>query len=297
MAHSEDESRFRNAERDGDLSANLAGIDLHGVLKSCPRLNEFDLSSVNFHSADLAGAHFQKANLSHANLSHAKVTTSDFRDANLQNADLTSANLNGAVMTGANLSNANLKNTILVKARVNNVDFTGANLDGTDLRGARGLTKSQLESAVNGNRAILDERMLASTNRSGDTTVARHGRQRRQSRQRKKQFQVDLTFDSFKPSFGDVFLLCGCHHPQFPPVGDYGFDQLADLEIKQVDDYFAICPNGDPAVWIFPLVRGRVVEHHPGPFDGIRIELSGRRHSALWTRCVRRFKEVLAVTD
>ena len=27
----------------------------------------------------------------------------------------------------------------------------------------------------------------------------------------------------------------------------------------------------DVAVWLFPLVDGVIVHHHPGPFDGIRL--------------------------
>lgn len=294
MANLEHESRFRTAERNGDLSAELAGLDLRGVLMSCPRLNQFNLSGVDLRKANLSGAHFHKANLSNANLARAKVTTSDFRDANLERADLTSADLNGAVMTGANLSGANLTKAILVKSRINNVDFTGANLNGTDLRGTQGLTESQLASAKNGDKAILDERMLASFNRSGDITVARLGRR---PRQRKNPFQTDLTFVAPRPVFGDIFMLCGYEHPEFPPAGNHAFDQLADLGIEQVDDYFAICADGEPVVWIFPLVKGQVFEHHHGPFDGIRIELNDREYKELWSNCVGRFKETLSVME
>ena len=102
-------------------------------------------------------------------------------------------------------------------------------------------------------------------------------------------------FDSEKPSFGDVFLLCGDQHPRFPPTGRFGFDELADLGVEQVDDYFAICADGDPIIWIFPLVKGQVVQHHHGPFDGVRLELGDNSHKKLWTRCVARFKETLRI--
>jgi hypothetical protein len=110
-------------------------------------------------------------------------------------------------------------------------------------------------------------------------------------------YEIDLIFDTFQPTFGDVFLLCSYAHPEFPPTGDYGFDELADLGVEPVDDYFGICADGDPVVWLFPLVKGQVVEHHPGPFDGIRIELGHREYKKLWANCVGRFKETLSITE
>ena len=98
-----------------------------------------------------------------------------------------------------------------------------------------------------------------------------------------------------KPTLGDIFLICGDEHPHFPPTSDYGFAELADLGIEQTDDYFALCIDGDPAVWIFPLVRGQVVQHHPGPYDGLRLVADDPQCRKLWSRCVARFEKGLRI--
>ena len=87
---------------------------------------------------------------------------------------------------------------------------------------------------------------------------------------------VDIAFKEPRPCFGDLFLICGAVHPSFTPTGNFGFEQLAELQFDQVDDYFgvrALTDEGDDvAIWLFPLVGGASVEHHPGPFDGVRLE-------------------------
>jgi hypothetical protein len=108
--------------------------------------------------------------------------------------------------------------------------------------------------------------------------------------------QVDLKFGARKPSFGDVFQLCGETHPRFPPSGQFPFESLADLGIEQVDDYFAVTDDGEPVIWIFPLVDGEVVDHHPGPFDGLRLELSDPDQEERFENCVTRFREALRLS-
>src|SRR5262249_725328 len=157
-------------------------------------------------------------------------------------------------------------------------------------RGVQCFTAAQLDSAKNSDKAILDEQMLKSLGRTGDQTIARHGKP---ARKRTSPPEIDLIFTGVKPSFGHVFLLFGFHHPEFPPSGDYGFADLADLGIEQVDDYFALCVDGDAAVWIMPLIGGQVVEHHSGPYDGLRLTADHGRHRKLWSKCVARFEKGL----
>src|SRR5687768_1500602 len=93
---------------------------------------------------------------------------------------------------------------------------------------------------------------------------------------------VDILFGTHRPTFGDLFLICGQDHPRFPPSGRFAFDQLADLQFEQVDDYFGVpslTDDGDDVVvWLYPLVAGEVVDHHPGPFDGIRLDYNVLRN-------------------
>lgn len=292
MANSEHERRLRDAVRANDPSADLSGCDLSGIRFSSIRIAGAAMRQADLRRADLSGGCFRGCDLREANCSKTRITYSDFRDANLAGADLLAADWSGAVLTGANLAGANLSRAKLVKARVDAADLTGADLNGADLRGVQGLTAEQFASAVNGDKAILDERMLARLGRTGGPKTARHGKpeQKRATPQ-----QVDLTFTTVKPCFGDIFLLCGFEHPDFPPSGDYGFRELAELGIEQVDDYFALCVDGDPAVWIYPLVRGQAAPHHTGPYDGLRLQADDSQYKKLWSKCVARFEKGLRI--
>ncbi|MFN0018785.1 MAG: pentapeptide repeat-containing protein [Pirellulaceae bacterium] len=292
MANPEHERRLRDAVQAKDPAADLSGCDLSGIRFSSIRIAGAILRGADLRRADLSGGYFRGCDLRESNCSKTRITTSDFREANLAGADLTAADWTGAILTGANLTGANLSRTKLVKARLDGVDLTGANLNGTDLRGVQGLTAAQFASARNSDKAILDERMLASFGKGGDQKVARHGKL---AKKRATPLQVDLMFADVKPCFGDVFLLCGFQHPEFPPTGDYGFAELADLGIEQVDDYFALCVEGDPAVWIYPLAQGQEVQHHPGPYDGLRLTGDDGRHKRLWSKCVARFESGLRI--
>lgn len=87
---------------------------------------------------------------------------------------------------------------------------------------------------------------------------------------------VDLIFRGIRPSFGDVFLLVGEQHPEFPSSGNFRFDRLASLGFQQVDDYFGVpapTDDGDDVqVWLYPVVDGEAVYHHSGPFSAIRLD-------------------------
>jgi hypothetical protein len=292
MANSQHAQRLRQAVQTNEAAADLSGCDLSGILFPSLRLAGAILRGADLRRADLSGGYFRGCDLRDANCSKTKITTSDFRDADLSGADLSGADWTGAVLTGAKLAQANLSSTRLVKARLEAADLTCANLNGADLRGVQGLTAEQLDAAKNSGTAILDQSMLTKLGRTGDQTAARHGPpgQKRPRRQ-----EVDLLFTALKPAFGDVFLICGDEHPHFPPANDYGFAELADLGIQQTDDYFALCVDGDPAVWIFPLVRDQVVHHHPGLYDGLRLVADDPQYRKLWSQCVARFEKGLRI--
>ena len=84
---------------------------------------------------------------------------------------------------------------------------------------------------------------------------------------------IDVMFTGpQRPSFGDVLLLCGDDNPNFPPT-DPRWRSLDHLRFEQVDDYFAVLDENtdEPVIWLYPLARGSVVHHHPGPFEGLRL--------------------------
>lgn len=95
---------------------------------------------------------------------------------------------------------------------------------------------------------------------------------------------IDISFAPSRPTFGDLFLICGDKHPKFPPSGKFAFDSLADLQFEQVDDYFGIRSLNDEGddvpIWLYPLVDGEPVFHHRGPFDGVRLDYNILRNPA-----------------
>ena len=89
---------------------------------------------------------------------------------------------------------------------------------------------------------------------------------------------VDLEFEDNKPGFGDLFTICGYENPNFPPSGKFRFNECVELQFSQVDDYFGVRTRteigDDIAVWLYPIIDGSPVDHHPGPFDALRIQYS-----------------------
>ena len=92
-----------------------------------------------------------------------------------------------------------------------------------------------------------------------------------------QEIAVDFVFLDARPGFGDLFQICGTAHPNFPPEGRVDFRPLANLQVSQIDDYFGVHSQSedgdddDVAIWLYPLVNGRPVDHHPGPFDALRL--------------------------
>ena len=85
---------------------------------------------------------------------------------------------------------------------------------------------------------------------------------------------IDFRFKNDKPTFGDLFLICGYDNPNFP-ANSKEFEKLSELKFEQVDDYFGIRNpteiGDDVLVWLFPIINDEEVYHNEGPFDAIRI--------------------------
>lgn len=166
----------RAALPEADLrNANLDRADLRDA-----NLSFTALSEATFLDATLDGANLYKSDLHSALLQRASLKKVDLREANLENANLTSAHLEGAYLVSTDLSNARLRNadlsqTILTDAVLRKADLSGARLDGAvlqgtdlavanlqgvDLRGAEGLTATQVCSAANLHETQMDENLL-----------------------------------------------------------------------------------------------------------------------------------------
>lgn len=118
---------------------------------------------------------------------------------------------------------------------------------------------------------------------------------------------VDIRFGEPLPRFGDLFLVCGMEHPKFPPSGAIDFSRFDGLQITQVDDYFGVRSldlsdeGDDVAVWLYPIVDDQAVYHHPGPFDGIRLEYCVLRSPAHYAdhflKCVEELSQIGVRTE
>jgi hypothetical protein len=92
---------------------------------------------------------------------------------------------------------------------------------------------------------------------------------------------VEFRFPEKQPTFGDLLSMIGESSPQFPRSGHADWGQLVGLGFEQADDYFALPGETDDySIWLYPVVGNRVVEHHSGPFDGIRLQYCVLRNPA-----------------
>jgi hypothetical protein len=289
MANPEHERVLREAIKSKVASVDMSGFDLSHARFASASLEGVILANATLQNADLSGSMLRGGNLRGAKLSKARIVLADLRRANLADCDLRGADLNSAVLSHSTLGGADLRKAKLVRARVDGANLKGANLLQADLRGAIGLTKEMLLSAKNATKAILDEKSLAQFGMKGDAATSRHGR----SPRLKVSKHIDLMFNPPLPSFEDLYQICVEPDSHFAKSTCYGFELLADLGVEQLDDYFAILVDGDPIIWIYPLVRGQVVHHHSGPLDGVRIECAVSSQHKRWNQCVERFRSVL----
>jgi len=155
--------------------ANFTGTDLrnadlsYATLESAV-LSSAKLSGASLYSVDLRNAHLLRTDLSRADLRDTKLANAILSFANLDSTDFSStkaagANFSGAHMKGtifldADLKNADLRGVAGAEAILRGADLTGANLSGADLRGALGLTPSQV-CAAHWRGAQLDADLLA----------------------------------------------------------------------------------------------------------------------------------------
>ena len=116
-----------------------------------------DLTQADFARADLLRADLNRADLTNVNLVEANLTEANLARARLSQARLNNACLRAARLRQANLRHADLTNADLAEADFLNADLTGANLSRANLRGARHLSRAQLDSVKSLAGAILPD--------------------------------------------------------------------------------------------------------------------------------------------
>jgi uncharacterized protein YjbI with pentapeptide repeats len=126
--------------------ADLRGAQLHEA-----DFTDCDLLRANLDDAILPGAKLRRARLTGATMRRSQVTVVDLRDADLREADFEGADLRESHAAGARFGRANLKGA----------EVFGLRLTNCDLRGARGLTSRQLETAIVEDTTLLPESLGA----------------------------------------------------------------------------------------------------------------------------------------
>ncbi|NET00149.1 MAG: protein kinase [Sphaerospermopsis sp. SIO1G2] len=106
----------------------------------------YNISLLNLQSADLSSTNFHCAQLTKTNLQGANLESSDFGRASLKQVNLRDANLSKAYFTHADLEGADLRGADLSQAYMSQANLRGANLCGANLTGAR-VTNEQLALA------------------------------------------------------------------------------------------------------------------------------------------------------
>jgi len=166
--------------------SNLDSADLRAANLTGAKLNRSSLVGTNLEGADLTGTDLEHVNLLGANLRHVKGLTihtlrmtdnwlyalyggaildslnlpvnhnEKVAGNDLGGYDLSGVNFRGATLAGFNFTGANLQSADLTDA-----DLTGANIFATDLRGAVGLEKEKLQTALNWFFALYDKELMA----------------------------------------------------------------------------------------------------------------------------------------
>ncbi len=164
MNEKSDEPAKRSAEPDQSAAQDqpqhreVSQEELKQILEAHQKWLESDGKEgerANLRFAKLQEAYLFRANLQGANLFAAELQGADLRFASLQKADLRRADLRGADLNFANLQGANLTDAYLQKAYL-----FRANLQEANLRGAEGVTASQIKETLNWQLAFYNDGFL-----------------------------------------------------------------------------------------------------------------------------------------
>ena len=98
-------------------------------------------------NSDLSGRNFAGARLRQSSLTVAVLNGANFSGADLRDADAYGGVFSSASFANADLTNSTWVGTFLEGANFSGANLTGANFSGAQMRSARGLSQSQLNTA------------------------------------------------------------------------------------------------------------------------------------------------------
>ncbi|WP_296619151.1 pentapeptide repeat-containing protein [Marivirga sp.] len=154
---------------------NIKRLNRHKITEI--NLVNCHMTKTNMSHVDLSGSNLNSSNFSHANAIECNFSGTRANQTNFENAKMNQANFEGAFASGANfkdtfLIKANFKNAFLIKsdfsnaylmeADLSNCHLTGASFDEAslykaNLKGAEGITASQLKNVKTLYLAELDD--------------------------------------------------------------------------------------------------------------------------------------------
>ena len=153
--------RRRNYGEGEVHSLDLSGSNLRGA-----RLEEkANLNNVNFMRANLSDVYFKKVELKGVNFYQANLDKANLQQANLSNAELGCTKLSKAILAGANLMGAklgcaDLSYSALEEADFSDAYFVAADILYTSFYNAKNLTPTQVQKAINWEKAYYDLNLL-----------------------------------------------------------------------------------------------------------------------------------------
>ena len=146
-------------DQDGTFQPRPVALVAADVLGRLPErriqrgwLSHAQLQGFYLHRLNLSGADLFNAGLEAVDLGYANLNAAYLREADLRHSNLVGTNFRKADLSGANLESAFTLVKGVTPRPTRAADFSGAKLQGarlhkTDLRGATGLTQSQLDEA------------------------------------------------------------------------------------------------------------------------------------------------------
>lgn len=105
---------------------------------------------------------------------------------------------------------------------------------------------------------------------------------------------AEITFPAPGPTFHDLLALCKLASPEDLPATGSAFSAHTGLGFDQIDDFYGVRSESgggdDEIVFLAPIIDGKEVWHHDGPFEALRLRFNvlrtSPRHAAHFLKCV-----------